>query len=114
VIAMTKKIELSAGNGSRREFAQKIVAAGAAAVFGISDPSAVAANTSTHDEVESRFQRILQKYGDRLSNEQKTRLRKIIAYNEKMMEPIRNFPLENGQPTASVLKFYPDPESRKQ
>ena len=113
-MAMTRKTEPSAGNGSRREFAQKIVVAGAAAVFRISDPPAVAADTSTDDEVESRFQRILQKYGDRLSNEQKTRLRKIIASNEKMMEPIRNFPLENGQPTASVLKFSPDPESRKQ
>jgi hypothetical protein len=111
---MTKKTEPSAGNGSRREFAQKIVVAGAAAVFGISDPPMVATDTSTRDEAASHFQRILQKYGDRLSNEQETRLRKILAYNEKMMEAIRNFPLENGQPTASVLKFYPDPESRKQ
>lgn len=110
---MTEETEPTARNGSRREFAQKIVVAGAAAVFGVAAPRAASAETSTAGEVESRFQRIVQKYGDRLSEEQKTRLRKILTYNDKMMEPIRNFPLENGQPTVSVLKFHLDPESRK-
>lgn len=111
---MAKETEPAARNGSRREFAQKIVVTGAAAVFGVAAPPAVLAETSPAGEVESRFQRIVQKYGDRLSEEQETRLRKILAYNEKMMQPIRDFPLENGQPTASVLKFYPDAKSGKQ
>jgi hypothetical protein len=111
---MIRGNETSTSDFSRRRFAQKIVLASAAAVLDATPSSATAATGAAEaNEVESRFQRIVQKYGDRLSDEQKTRLRKILAYNEKMMEPIRNFPLENGQPTASVLKFYRDPETRK-
>jgi hypothetical protein len=111
---MDQDDEAAASNSSRRRFAQKIVLAGAAAVFGSTSPSATAASEAAEaGEVESRFRRIVQKYGERLSDEQKTRLRKILSYNQKMMEPIRNFPLENGDPTALVLKFYRDPEPRK-
>jgi hypothetical protein len=95
----------------RREFARQIAAAGAAVVIG--GTSAPAAEISDAGEIESRHQRIIQKYGDRLTPEQKSRLRKILVFNEKMMEPIRNFPLENGQPTASALKFYPELDARK-
>ncbi|HEX4486866.1 MAG TPA: hypothetical protein VH088_11395 [Terriglobales bacterium] len=99
-----------AGKSGRRQFAKQVAVAGAAVVFGA--VSAPARTSETGSEVDSRHQRILQQYGDRLSPEQKLRLRKILAYNQKMMEPIRNFPIENGQPTASVLKFYPDAGSR--
>jgi hypothetical protein len=111
---MPPKNETSPSKTSRRQFARKIVVAGtAAALASLPASAAPAPDPSDAGEVESRYQRILQKYGDRLSDEQKARLRKILAYNQKMMEPIRNFPLENGQPTASVLKFYPDSNSRK-
>ncbi len=39
------------------------------------------------------------------------RVRKILAYNEKLLAPIRSFPLDNGQPAATVLKFYEDAEA---
>jgi hypothetical protein len=102
---------------SRRDFGQQAVFVGVAAALGIgsaaaqSPPVQSTGDTarSQDDEVEARFHRIIHQYGDRLSEEQRTRLRKILAYNEKLLKPIREFPLDNGQPTASVLKFYPDP-----
>jgi hypothetical protein len=111
---MPPKNESNPSKTSRRQFARKIVVAGTGAALASFPASAAAPAIDPPEEagVESRYQRILQQYGDRLSEEQKARLRKILAYNQKMMEPIRNFPLENGQPTASVLKFYPDSNSR--
>jgi len=47
-------------------------------------------------------------FGDRLSDEQSQRLRRILLYNEKMMASIRAFHLENGDPPASVLKYFED------
>jgi len=55
-------------------------------------------------EVEARLTNIIRKYGNRLSIAQRDHLRRILAYNEKMLVSIRAFPLQNGDPPASVLK----------
>jgi len=68
--------------------------------------------TNASDDIEARYQQVIRRYGDRLSEEQRKRVRKILAYNEKLLAPIRSFPLENGQPAATVLKFYEDAEAR--
>jgi hypothetical protein len=31
-------------------------------------------------------------------------LRRILTYNERMLASVRSFPLENGDPPASVLR----------
>jgi hypothetical protein len=74
--------------------------------------TAAASKFSQDDEIEARFQRIIRSYGDRLSEEQRNRLRKILAYNERLLKPIRDFPIENGQPPAPVLKVYADPTAK--
>jgi hypothetical protein len=56
-------------------------------------------------EVEARLANIVRKYGDRLTESQRTHLRRILAYNEKLLTSIRKHPLENGDPPASVLKL---------
>jgi hypothetical protein len=56
-------------------------------------------------EVEAKLANIVRKYGSRLSDEQRGHLRRIVSYNEKMLASIRGFPLQNGDPPASVLKF---------
>jgi hypothetical protein len=56
------------------------------------------------EEVEARLTNIIRKYGNRLSIAQRDHLRRILAYNEKMLVSIRAFPLQNGDPPASVLK----------
>ena len=56
-------------------------------------------------DVEAKLANIIRKYGERLSEEQRKHLRKILAYNETMLAPIRAFTLENGDPPVTVLKL---------
>jgi transcriptional regulator with XRE-family HTH domain len=110
---------------SRRKFAEKAGLAGVAAIFGASTVSAVpnarestaqSENSASHGssdihaaELEAKFQRVMLHYGNRLSAEQQAHIRNILEQNEKMMQPIREFHLENGQGTATALKLCPDP-----
>lgn len=55
--------------------------------------------------VDTKLANIIRKYGDRLSEEQRERLRRILVYNEKMMDGIHTVPLQNGNPPSSVLKI---------
>jgi hypothetical protein len=66
------------------------------------------------EEVDAKLANIVRKYGSRLSDEQRGHLRRILSYNEKMLASIRAFPLQNGDPRASVLKvsFLSEPPSR--
>lgn len=56
-------------------------------------------------EVDARLANILSKYGSRFNDDQKARLRSILAQNERMMAPVRAFSLQNGDPPASVLRI---------
>ena len=56
-------------------------------------------------DVDAKHANIIRKWGTRLSASQREHLRKILVYNEKMLESVRSFPLENGDPPASVLKL---------
>jgi hypothetical protein len=56
-------------------------------------------------EVEARYTEAMRKYGARLSEEQKQRIRGILTTNERMMSRIREFPLDNGDTPATVLKL---------
>jgi len=56
-------------------------------------------------EVEARLANVIRKYGNRLSEEQRQHLRRILTYNERMLVAIRAFSLQNGDPPASVLKI---------
>ena len=63
------------------------------------------------EEVEARLANIVRKYGNRLSDEQRQHLRRILTYNERMLRSIRTFSLQNGDPPASVLRLpLPDAE----
>lgn len=56
-------------------------------------------------EVEARYQESIRRYGARMSDEQKQRIRQILTANERMMAHIREFPLDNGDTPASVLRL---------
>jgi hypothetical protein len=56
-------------------------------------------------DVEAKLANIIRKYGERLSEEQRKHLRRILAYNETMLAPIRAFTLQNGDPPVTVLKL---------
>lgn len=55
-------------------------------------------------EVEARYNEAMRKYGSRLDDAQKQRIRGILTTNERMMSRVREFPLENGDTPATVLK----------
>jgi hypothetical protein len=55
-------------------------------------------------DVEAKLANILRKYGDRFSDDQKKRLRRILAQHQRLMAPVREFAVQNGDPPASVLR----------
>jgi hypothetical protein len=92
---------------SRRRF-------GRAALLGAALPSVSAApqqpagpglSDAESAEVEARYNNAIRQYGDRLSEEQRQRIRRILATNERMMSHIREFPLDNGDTPATILKL---------
>ena len=63
---------------------------------------------SDQAEVESRYQNVMRQWGDRLSNEQRERVRRVLVKNARMMQPMRAFHLQNGDPPAEVLRITGD------
>ncbi len=106
---------------SRRDFARRVGCAAAVALPGSLLPAAPAAAAflsvpqepemsglppESRTRVEEKLQSILRLYPDRFRADQVTELRRILVMIEKMLIQVRAFPLENGDPSASVLKLY--------
>ncbi len=56
-------------------------------------------------EVEARYQEAMRRYGSRMNDAQKQRIRTILTANERMMKSMREFPLDNGDAPAPTLKL---------
>ncbi len=103
---------------SRRTFARRAALA-AAAVAGlpgnlIGAPQAVSQTNAASpgaDQagVEATVQAIFRRYGDRLSDAQKTDMRRLVTEGQKPLQALRAFPLDNADQPGNVLKLYPDP-----
>ena len=105
---------------SRREFARRAVFASAAASFSTSNllsTECVAAPPQAQPpvyppklspegqaEVESRVQAILAQYGSRLSDVQKTDIRRLATEAQPPLERLRAFATNNGDGPALYLK----------
>lgn len=63
-------------------------------------------------EIEAKIQNILRKHGQRLSDEQKADVRRLVMEGQKPLEALRAFALDNSDEPATVLKLYPARESR--
>jgi hypothetical protein len=87
---------------SRRDFA---LAAGAIAAV----PELKAQEIPTPDQatIDAKVANVIRKYGDRLSDAQRTRIREIITRHQRMLMRVRDFPLENSDSTATGLRLYP-------
>jgi hypothetical protein len=59
---------------------------------------------SARAEVEMKLNSIFRKYGDRLNDEQKTDIRKVMAETQSGLEKMRAFPLENGDLPATIFR----------
>jgi hypothetical protein len=58
-------------------------------------------------EVDAKFTDMVRKYGDRLTEDQKTRARGVLARHQRMLMRVREFPLENGDAPATELHLFP-------
>jgi hypothetical protein len=118
--ALTKKSS-PRSSLSRREFGQRVALATAGAGIASSaraDGHSRLAEASAQDDravaklsaegrvrFESMWQNVLRKHGDRLTADQKTRMRKIIASNVTMLETIYAVPVRNGDAPATTLRL---------
>ncbi len=59
-------------------------------------------------EVETKFESILRRHGQRLSEEQKADVRRLLTESQKSLEALRAFPLNNADEPATGLKLYPE------
>jgi hypothetical protein len=120
---------------SRRDFAQRaaLVAAGAAALspswLAAEEKKSTAAAAATASppatahadsaaapqaplapalqaEAEARIDAIFRKYGERLTEAQKTEIRRLVNAGMPGLEPFRAFALDNGDEPATVLHLY--------
>ncbi len=57
-------------------------------------------------EVEMKVASIFRKYGNRLSEEQKADIRRIMAETQDGLEKMRNFALQNGDQPADAFHAY--------
>lgn len=64
-------------------------------------------------EVDAWFKETVRRYGDRLSDEQRSRMRHILAQNQRLLAPIRAFPMDNGDTPATTLKLLEDISRRE-
>ena len=93
---------------SRRKFGSAI-ASGAVNLL-VAAPrqkQADSSNAVIDSEVEARYANALRVYGDRLSESQRQRLRKILVQNQRMLANVRKFPLENADSPATTLRLEP-------
>jgi len=63
-------------------------------------------SASAQAEVEMKIASIFRKYGDRLSDEQKADIRRIMAESQEGLEKMRAFKLENGDQPADAFRAY--------
>jgi hypothetical protein len=92
---------------SRRRFGVRAVLAGGMlpAVAQVQQRQGPPLNETENAEVEARYKEAMRKYGARLTEEQKQRIHQVLTANERMMSRIREFPLDNGDTPATVLKL---------
>jgi hypothetical protein len=74
-------------------------------------PSDTALSPAAEAEVESKIQSILQKYGSRLNETQKTDIRRLVKEGQKPLERLRAYALENSDAPALVL--HPEPAANR-
>jgi hypothetical protein len=79
-------------------------------------PSSASLSPAGRERLESMWQNVQRKHGDRLTEDQKTRMRKIIANNVRLLESVYAVPVKNGDAPATALLLVVDksrPTSRR-
>ena len=112
---MSKRKGLRGHDGiSRREFARKAMLTATAAAL----PSSVLGQSAGGTEpgqaptlpptakadADRAFAAVLERYGARLTDAQKSDLRSLLAQQQKSLDTLRAFSLDNGDQPATVLR----------
>jgi hypothetical protein len=117
---------------SRREFGKRLAVVTGAAIVpsarvagGAGESHAAGSALDQNDPVLQRlsaegrlrfdlmWQNILRKHGDRLTDEQKSRMRKIVATNLAMLESVYAVAVKNGDAPATSLLLLDDSAVRR-
>ena len=103
---------------SRRGLARRAAIAAIAAPLTAQDrgPQQPQLPEADQAEVDAKLANVIRKYGDRLSEDQRTRVRGVLARHQRMLARVREFPIENSDSTATGLRLYPNathPAGRK-
>ena len=111
------------GSISRREFARRAALGAAVAAAASTElilpavgaaPSPRSAQSPTEGpklspegraDAEEKISAILRKYGARLSDEQKTDIRRMVMEGQEPLERLRAYPLANSDEPATVLRL---------
>jgi hypothetical protein len=68
-------------------------------------PSASGAPPKANAEVEAKLNNVIQRYGDRMSSDEEIKmLRMSLTYQQKLLDIVRAYHLENWDAPASVLQ----------
>lgn len=95
------------GNGRTIDaLAQSAASAGDTSVEAKTKAAMAKLSASAQAEVEMKVASIFRKYGDRLSDEQKADIRRIMAESQEGLEKMRAFKLENGDQPADAFRAY--------
>lgn len=95
------------GNGLTIDaLAQPAAMAGDTSVDAKTKAAMAKLSASAQAEVEMKVASIFRKYGDRLSDEQKADIRRIMAESQEGLEKMRAFKLENGDQPADAFRAY--------
>ena len=98
---------------SRRSFGRRVallVVAGTAPNLGLAQDGRGPASLDAAEqaEVDAKYSSVIRKYGDRLSDEQRSRIREVLGRHQRMLRRVRAFPLENSDSPATGLRLYPN------
>lgn len=123
-----RKESREAGGISRRDFARRAAGAAAIAAAGISaaplsvfagsgssgapaqQPPAEKLSAAGLAEAEAKTQNAFAAYGARLSDAQKSDLRRLIKEGVEPLVELRKYALANSIQPATVLRIYPEPK----
>jgi len=100
-----KKITESSNKLSRRDFARNAALLAAAATVPLPNVSPLMQTPlKLSPEAEAQYQTISAKYGNRLSNEQKADIHRLITDGQKSTAALRAFPLDNADEPANMFR----------
>jgi hypothetical protein len=121
-MAKKESIPELAGRISRRDFARRAALAAASAavmptrllaqplptsalVAPQAPPNEQKLSPASQAEVDARIQIIFKKYGDRLAEEQKKDIQRLVTEGQKPLDTLRAYKIENSDQPATVFKL---------